>query len=303
MWCKNCDYDLRYLTEPRCPECGWPFDPNVARTFRASPRSLRAQALWRWARRGLLLAVIVVLGVAAWLGYWWWGWHREQRALATAPPVSFEMKRWYRHEPLGPLERLYDRVVAITYARQPLTDCAVVRNFPNLRYLNLSETKVHDLGPLQNLSQLWELQLVESSVTDLGPLRQLRHLSVVNISFTRVEDLTPLGECKQLFQLQACCTPVRDVAPLRRLPELEYLDISDTQVTDLGPLREVKSLREVLFDETRVADLSPLMRLERLERILPPLALRGSAQVQEFQTRHPSCKVFFRELQRSKGKP
>ena len=28
--CDQCGYDLRALTEPRCPECGKPFDPNAA---------------------------------------------------------------------------------------------------------------------------------------------------------------------------------------------------------------------------------------------------------------------------------
>src|SRR3954464_7844824 len=28
--CEQCGYDLRALTEPRCPECGKPFDPTAA---------------------------------------------------------------------------------------------------------------------------------------------------------------------------------------------------------------------------------------------------------------------------------
>ena len=28
--CARCGYDLQGLTEPRCPECGTPFDPEAA---------------------------------------------------------------------------------------------------------------------------------------------------------------------------------------------------------------------------------------------------------------------------------
>jgi hypothetical protein len=27
--CRNCDYNLKGLTEPRCPECGTPFPPSL----------------------------------------------------------------------------------------------------------------------------------------------------------------------------------------------------------------------------------------------------------------------------------
>ncbi len=33
MRCLSCKYDLRNLTENRCPECGRVFDPNDPRTF------------------------------------------------------------------------------------------------------------------------------------------------------------------------------------------------------------------------------------------------------------------------------
>ena len=36
MFCLGCSYNLRGLPEPRCPECGRPFDPGDSRTFRDS---------------------------------------------------------------------------------------------------------------------------------------------------------------------------------------------------------------------------------------------------------------------------
>lgn len=34
--CIDCSYDLRALTEPRCPECGRAFDPDDPATYRTS---------------------------------------------------------------------------------------------------------------------------------------------------------------------------------------------------------------------------------------------------------------------------
>lgn len=33
MYCLSCNYDLRNLTEHRCPECGCEFDPADESTF------------------------------------------------------------------------------------------------------------------------------------------------------------------------------------------------------------------------------------------------------------------------------
>lgn len=46
MHCQRCSYDLRGLTEQRCPECGRPFDPLNPASFRDAPRaSLRVRLL------------------------------------------------------------------------------------------------------------------------------------------------------------------------------------------------------------------------------------------------------------------
>src|SRR5436190_23642408 len=36
--CLQCDYLLRGLTEPRCPECGREFDPADPKTYATGPR-------------------------------------------------------------------------------------------------------------------------------------------------------------------------------------------------------------------------------------------------------------------------
>ena len=41
MFCTKCKYDLRgSIQERRCPECGWPFNPERPRTYRPSPDEL-----------------------------------------------------------------------------------------------------------------------------------------------------------------------------------------------------------------------------------------------------------------------
>jgi hypothetical protein len=43
IYCLSCYYNLRGLTERRCPECGRPFDPDVASTYSITPSAQRAR--------------------------------------------------------------------------------------------------------------------------------------------------------------------------------------------------------------------------------------------------------------------
>ena len=52
MYCLACHYDLRGLTEHRCPECGRPFAPGSPRSFSPTPRP---EPLRRWVRQASTL--------------------------------------------------------------------------------------------------------------------------------------------------------------------------------------------------------------------------------------------------------
>src|SRR6187402_2906557 len=62
--CRTCDYSLIRLTEPRCPECGTPFDPNDPGTMTIHRSRLidflsKPMPLW-------LFAPPILLFTAAW---------------------------------------------------------------------------------------------------------------------------------------------------------------------------------------------------------------------------------------------
>lgn len=58
MHCLTCQYDLRNLTEHRCPECGRPFDPSDECTFDGVSPGLRLAVTI-----GLLVFAVSVIGL------------------------------------------------------------------------------------------------------------------------------------------------------------------------------------------------------------------------------------------------
>ena len=73
MYCQKCWYVLDGLTEPRCPECGRPFDPARRRSYRTKPRG-------RWWLNVVLgtAAALLVLFALSW-GWFYWRYTSEQR--------------------------------------------------------------------------------------------------------------------------------------------------------------------------------------------------------------------------------
>jgi hypothetical protein len=60
-FCSTCDYRLRGLPEPVCPECGQPFDPDDPTTYAIEPRRRRRR---RWLVRGGVILALVLLAFA-----------------------------------------------------------------------------------------------------------------------------------------------------------------------------------------------------------------------------------------------
>ena len=63
MRCLSCNYELKNLTEHRCPECGRAFDPADPATFR-SPGEWQSQSkLWQAALWSFTILLLVMFAI------------------------------------------------------------------------------------------------------------------------------------------------------------------------------------------------------------------------------------------------
>jgi Leucine-rich repeat (LRR) protein len=76
-----------------------------------------------------------------------------------------------------------------------------------LVYLDLGETKVTNLLPLDQIVTLSYLNLQKTRVSCLMILANLAHLSILDLSGTYVTDLTPLFSLPTLANLNLVDTP------------------------------------------------------------------------------------------------
>lgn len=150
-------------------------------------------------------------------------------------------------------------------ANTQVTNLAPLEGLSKLEWLTLEDTQVSDLAPLTGLSKLERLNLVDTQVSDLVPLRGLARLNCLDLSGTEVSNLKPIANLTALNDLRLSRTKVTDLSTLAELNELTELHLWHTTVSDLAPLEGLTNLKWIDLDATEISNLSPLSKLTQLE--------------------------------------
>jgi Leucine-rich repeat (LRR) protein len=152
------------------------------------------------------------------------------------------------------------------------SDLSVLANWTSLRKLDLSGTKISDVG-LEHLSSLKELETLYLSFTTikgsgLKSVTGLPHLRVLDLSKTSLTDsaLEHLKEMQTLEILSLIDVPITDngLEHIAGLTRLRHLNLTGTQVTDAG-----------------LPHLYGLAELENLNLSDAPVTQAGCAKLQQ----------------------
>lgn len=295
-FCRTCSYDLRHLTEHRCPECGNAFDPEDPRTFRARPR----QRVWWLLGRLALLGIIVATMTGGPSLIWRWAkisaYEKEQAAVAAmtaqgaifskpvcdAPPWA---ARWLGSPAY--LNRYTEVFLGSNWSSGTVyngNDTARLHALPRLTTLRVGSKVTLTATALQQLRGLDALESIDLSSATLkcDPLtamrcRGMRRLQAVHVSGQMVTDAV-VDELAQLPALRRLEIPgarltATGVARLGSLPTLEVLNLSDCHGLDDDSAAAISRLprlwrldaRGTLIRDTGVARLTALAALRELD--------------------------------------
>ena len=144
---------------------------------------------------------------------------------------------------------------------QSLWDLTPLGKLVDLKYLNLSGTRVTDLVPLRNLTKLEVLNCSRTNVVDLEPLKYATSMRELICEETKVSDLSTLVNFPKLEKLYCSGSPVRK---LERIASLKDLRCANTPIASLSPLAKVNTLISLDCSQTSVADLQPLAQATQL---------------------------------------
>ncbi|MDF9797409.1 Leucine-rich repeat (LRR) protein [Catalinimonas alkaloidigena] len=156
-----------------------------------------------------------------------------------------------------------------------------------------NNNEIWDLSPIREFVNLRELEITNTAVKDLSPLSQVYSLEKLTCSRNPIRSLEPISKLTNLKYLDCQNTPIEDLKPLRNLIELEVLNCSGTQVSKLKHISSLINLRVLECFNTNVKKLKSLKGLYQLERLACYNTRVSSKDVEKFTEEHPDCEVVF----------
>jgi hypothetical protein len=283
-FCRRCGYALIGISATKCPECGRSFDPSKPRTFARRP----PRALWRWIRRlaGLILCLTLIVGLV--LGWFWYGWHREQQTISQLQHAEALIKI----KQIGPsvldtilgkrLAFLRDRVYEVQLFNREAAEIERLdfSSLKRLETLTFLDCRLNN-GILSNVSDASNLHTLHFGFDtfdkpDLACLAKLSRLTELGFWKMNVNDagISHVGDLTRLKVLHLDFIAITDggLESVEGLSELEELHLVGAPITDAGlaHLRNLKSLRVLDIHPAKVSAAS----VERLKQSIPNLDVR-----------------------------
>ena len=168
-----------------------------------------------------------------------------------------------------------------------ILDLSPIEAMRQLRYVDLSNTKITALGPISNITFLEHLDVSNTPTADIQFIKYADKLKRLNISATKISDIALLTNLKSLQSLEALQTPIMSFAVLnefdslerliipnsgfnngeniQELKKLKELDVSQNYLINFSALKNLTALRYLNLSETNLDDLTPFIGFEELE--------------------------------------
>jgi hypothetical protein len=176
-------------------------------------------------------------------GLVFYDWSYDQHG--APKPVGSQKPFWPKWLMRAIGEDYFQTAASVMFARNAdVRDISMLRSLPDLQHVVLTDNKVEDLTPLQDL-QLKSLYLARNNVTDLSPLSQMNSLEQLFVDDNGITDISPISQLTSLQSLFAKQNTIVDIHPLSELRKLQFLDLSDNQIVDCSPLMDLPPMQSL----------------------------------------------------------
>jgi len=143
-----------------------------------------------------------------------------------------------------------------------------LKYFPDLIYLCIGKSPIHDFSQLSYLTNLEQLYIYKMpTFFDLQPLSNLINLKYLWCSDCSLSEITPIKWLKKLEKLDLQDNKIKYIDALRNLKKLEHLNIHNNDIYNNAPLYKLINLKSIDISYNRIYDLTPFSNLVNIEHL------------------------------------
>lgn len=126
------------------------------------------------------------------------------------------------------------------------------------QYLSLKSNKISNINALKNFNQLKSLDLSDNRIASIAPLENKPILNYLNISVNMVTSLSALKGSTDMQTIIANRNRLSDIEVIRGFDKISQVKITNNYISDISPLYHKIYLKDISLDYNNITDVSPL---------------------------------------------
>ncbi len=139
-----------------------------------------------------------------------------------------------------------------------------IRQFLNLKWLDLSNNQINKIENLETLQKLQYLNLRDNSISKIKGLQNLIQLEDLSLSENQISKIEGLENLFKLKILDVSHNQIRKIEGLERLSQLEMLFLKNNHIMKIEGLNSLSSLIKLHLDSNNIRNLEGLDNLAKL---------------------------------------
>jgi small GTP-binding protein len=153
------------------------------------------------------------------------------------------------------LKNLTKLILSGRYNGWEISDISFLSKLNKLKYLNLSNNKIHDIHYLKKLTGLQTLSLGENQISDIRSLSNLTGLQTLSLYRNQISDILSLSNLTGLQTFFLFSNQISDIRTLSNLTGLQTLDLSVNQISDIHHLAKLTKLQTLNLSSNKLSKI------------------------------------------------
>jgi Leucine-rich repeat (LRR) protein len=133
-----------------------------------------------------------------------------------------------------------------------------IEQFKYLLKLDLSNSRIKTLNPVNQLTDLKDLNLKNSGIYVIEDLEPLKKLDRLNLADNQISNVEELANLISLNSLNLRNNKLEHIEPLSSLINLRYLNLSKNHLKDIDAVTSMLDLKELHIDDNEIESLGAL---------------------------------------------